>query len=91
MEMVSVGIKRNPSHTIQRECPDYEIPVLQELFGDAAVLIGERKPVAKEDVPDAQTAYNLLRSHYDTTDGSKAVDAVYRSFDDFKRSYRRVN
>ncbi len=91
MEMVSVGIKRNPAHTIQRECMDYEIPVLQEIFGEESVILGERKTVAKEDVPDAQTAYNLLRSHYDTTDGSKAVDAVYRSFDEFKRSYRRVN
>jgi hypothetical protein len=91
MEMVSVGIKRNPSHTIQRECPDYEIPVLQELFGDTAVLIGERKPVAKEDVPDAQTAYNRLLARYNTNDGSQALDSVYRNFDDFKRSYRRVN
>jgi predicted RNase H-like nuclease (RuvC/YqgF family) len=91
MEMVSVGIKRNPSHTIQRECPDYEIPVLQELFGDTAVLIGERKPVPKEDLPDVQKAYDRLQARYNTNDGSKALESVYRNFDEFKRSYRRVN
>lgn len=91
MDMVNVGIKRHPSHTIQRQCPDYEIPVLQELFGDDAVLIGERKAMAKEDVPEPQVAFERLQAHYNTNDGGKALESVYRNFEDFKRSYRRVN
>lgn len=91
MELVSVGIKRNPAHTIHRECPDYEVPVLQELHGDMSVIVGERKAIPKDEVPDAQTAYDALLARYNTNDGAQALNTVYRSFDDFRRTFARKN
>lgn len=91
MDMVSVGIKRNAAHTIQRECPEWEIPVLQELHGETSVLLGERKPIPKEEVPDVFTAYEKLIGRYGTNDGTAALNTVYRTFDDFKRAYTRKN
>lgn len=91
MELVSVGIKRNAAHTIQRECPDYEIPVLQELHGDQSIIIGERRAIPKDEAPDAQTAYDRMLARYNTNDGSAALNAIYRTFDDFRRTFARKN
>ena len=90
MDLVNVNIQRHAAHTVHRECFEYEIPVLLELFGEQSVVEAGRKAVAKDEVPDVQAAYDQLQARYGSTnDGAEALRSVYRSFDEFKRSFAR--
>lgn len=82
MTKVHVLIERNGGVRIPRLVPDYEVPVLQEIHGEAMVSIVSS--VETKDSVDPVEAHEALIRRY----GDEAVRPVYRTPQSLERELR---
>lgn len=83
LTFVLVLIERDSSTKIPAEVPEYELDIIERIYGEDMIEVVERNERSVESF-DAETALNALRNKYEKFEG--IVDAVFPSARAFARA-----
>lgn len=88
IRMLLLEIKLNATTSVGNTYPEFELPVLQELHGDAEFggVIEKGESTLEMDTEDTASLYAALKAKYQGRDGDRIVEKVYPNLRSFEKA-----
>lgn len=88
IRMLLLEIKLNATTSVGNTYPEFELPVLEELHGDAEFggVIQKGESLLEMDTDDTASMYAGLKAKYQSREGDRIVEKVYPNLKSFEKA-----
>jgi len=88
IRMLLLEIKLNATTSVGNTYPEFELPVLEEIHGNAEFggVIQKGESLLEMDTDDTASLYAALKAKYQSREGDRIVEKVYPNLKSFEKA-----